>query len=275
MKKKLLYLTSIVLFSVTAINAQTTVWDFGNSTSKLNDGSSFTSWPLDAVGVSANKTVDLLGLFPGASSGNFGKVNTGSSGAFVGDSYTAGIRFQLGGGGGVTSPAKPTAKYLSFNVSGACTVKVWAKTSTNTAIRNLYVTDGTTQYGVGTTNSGGNGDTAITNATVTAAGTLYIYSDAGHNLYKIEVSGATVSAVTLGTSDFDKADSKVTVFGTTGKINIGNITSATKISVYSVSGALVKSTETSGDVSLSAKKGAYIVKAQSEEGVKTVKVLVK
>ncbi|WP_163399007.1 hypothetical protein [Flavobacterium fluviatile] len=65
MKRKLLYLTTVLLFSVGFINAQTKVWDFGNDR---------TNWPLDATGVSANKVVDLLGLFPGASSGNFGKL---------------------------------------------------------------------------------------------------------------------------------------------------------------------------------------------------------
>lgn len=265
MKRKLLYLTTIVLFTAfSSISAQTKVWDFGTDR---------TNWPLDGTGVSANKVVDLLGLVPGASSGNFGKVNTGTSGAFPGDSYTAGVRFQLGGGGGVTAPAIPTAKYLQFNVNGPCTVKVWAKTSTNGAVRNLYVTDGATIYGVATTNSGSNIDTAITTANVTAAGTLYIYSDAGHNLYKIEVVGATVTAPSLGVNDF-QADAASNVYSDGKLVFVSNVKSDTQVDVYGISGVLVKSFKTGSDTSFDLNTGIYVVRSKSTEGEKSAKVLV-
>ncbi|WP_163399006.1 T9SS type A sorting domain-containing protein [Flavobacterium fluviatile] len=162
---------------------------------------------------------------------------------------------------------------MKFNVSGPCTVKVWAKTSTNGAVRNLYVTDGTTIYGVATTNSGSNTDNAITTANVTAAGTLYIYSDAGHNLYKIEVDGATVTAPTLGVNDFH-ANAVSNIYSNGKLVFVSNVKSDTQVDVYAISGVLVKSLKTSSDTSFDLNTGLYIVKSKSAEGEKSVKVLV-
>ncbi|HSD09288.1 T9SS type A sorting domain-containing protein [Flavobacterium sp.] len=281
MKKKLLYLTSIVLFSMASINAQTTVWDFQDSS----------KWPLSATppvttpvtpqesNYLVETVVNKLGIVPGLSTiKNFGTINLNNA---VFDTYSSTTRFQMNGAGYTTATGfvfTPTQRYLYFNLDGAATVKVWFKTGSNSAVRTIFVTDGKATIASGTSNTGGNTDFVVLTADVStlqaAAGKIYIFGDAANNLYKIEVTGANVITPALATDSF-QADSKVTIYGNDGKINIANVTSATKVSVYNVLGSLVKSTETSGDVSLPiSTSGVYIVKAQSEEGAKTVKVLV-
>jgi hypothetical protein len=269
MKKTLLTFLFTMLFSATYLNAQTKTWDFSNTT----------IWPLSA-GIGMNEmVVDGLGLFPIATNTNFGAVN--ASAATFSDGFTAANRFQLnGGGGGSVGNLLPIQRYVYFTVNGACTVKVWFKTGSNGNARTVLCTNGTTLLGSGTSGTvAGPDDLVIFTATVSAAaaavGKIYIYGDTtSSNLYKIEVTGATVNTPALGLNNFEL--NAVNVFSNGKQINVLNVTSETQVNVYNMTGALVKSFATSSDTNFELlNSGLYIVNVNSAEGQKSVKVIVK
>jgi hypothetical protein len=271
MKKTLLTLLFTTLISATYVTAQTKTWDFSNTT----------TWPLGA-GIGSNEiVVDGLGLFPIATNTNFGAVNASS--ATFSDAFVGVNRFQMNGGGGAVAPVYlPVQRYVYFTVNGACTVKVWFKTGSNTSTRTIFCTNGTTLLGSASSNDsatgGTNADTVILTTTISAAaaavGKIYIYGDQSNNLYKIEVTGATVNTPALGLNNF-QSDS-VNVFSNGKQINVFNVISETQVNVYSMTGALVKSFATSSDANFELlNSGLYIVNVKSAEGQKSVKVLVK
>lgn len=272
MKRKLLYLTSILLFSAfLSMNAQTTVWDLGNNSSTLNGGTPVTTdWPTGPA-FAAETIKSGLGIFPG-SAVTFGNiVAQTATNPFPSDGYTFANRFQTGGSSVATSgDAMPTSRYNYFNVSGACTVKVWFRGGNSGETRRMFVSDGTTVYATGVAALGAY---VIFTANITAAGKIYVYGDAGNNLYKIEVTGATVNTPALGVDDF-QADTASNVFSNGKSVFVSNVKSDTQVDVYGISGVLVKSFKTGSDTSFDLNTGIYIVKAQSAEGLKSVKVLV-
>jgi hypothetical protein len=272
MKKKLLLLILPMLFAAISVNAQTKTWDFGNDTTK---------WPLTA-GIGSNEmVVDQLGLFPISTNTNFGAIT--ASGASFTDGYTAVNRFQLnGGGGGTAGNLLPIQRYIYFTVDGACTVKVWFKTGSNGSARTVLCTNGTTLLGSGTSVSSLPGpavDLVIFTANISAAqaavGKIYIYGDTtSSNLYKVEVTGANVTTPALATKNFQK-ELDVTVYAKNSKIFLSSVKSSTKVNVYNVLGALVKTAQFDADSSLDINSGIYIVNAKSTDGEKSVKVIVK
>lgn len=262
MKKKLLSSLLIIVAFTTISTAQTKVWDFGNDD---------VTWPLSSGIGSSEIVIDNLGLFPIATNTNFGAVT--SSNTSFSDGFTAPRRFQMNGGGGVTAPTyMPTQRYLYMDVSGTCTVKVWFKTGSNGSTRTIYVTDGTNLIGSGTSNDGTNTDTVIITANYTGSATrLYVYGDAANNLYKLQVTGATVS--TTLSSDLFKNQLVANAYGADNQIHLSNITSETNVNVYSLTGQLVKSLNTTVDTNFELNKGFYIVNLESTEGKKSVKVI--
>lgn len=269
MKKKLLLLILPMLFPAFSINAQTKTWDFGNDTSK---------WPLTA-GIGSNEmVVDQLGLFPISTNTNFGAIT--ASGATFTDGYIAVNRFQLnGGGGGTAGNLLPIQRYLYFTVDGACTVKVWFKTGSNGSARTVLCTNGTELLGSGTSVGGITPVdlvifTANISAVQAAVGKIYIYGDTtSSNIYKIEVTGAKVTTPALANQTFQK-ELDITVYAKQNKIFFSNVKSSTKVNVYNVLGALVKTAQVDADSSLDMNSGVYIVNAKSAEGEKSVKVIV-
>lgn len=280
MKKTLLFLTSCALFTSVNIFAQTKTWDFGNDR---------VLWPASA-GYSTETIVDNLGIYPGASVTDFGKVTSGSWGtalSALSDTYstTTGYRFQTAGTGIVSTTYSaavaandffPYQRFLYFNVSGACTIKVWFKPGTNGTQRTLYVTDGTSLIGYGTTNTAPYADQTIAtiNYTNNSPKRLYIYSDNGMNLFKIEVTGATVSTTTLATSELASKNS-ISIFSSGSQVFVSKVSGDTKVNVYNTTGQLVKSFNTKSDTSFDLKPGLYIVNAKSDKGEKSQKVIVK
>lgn len=264
MTKKLL-ISFITLLGV-MLNAQTKIWDFGNDAA---------TWPLSSGIGTEPMVVDNLGLFPIPTNTNFGAVNANN--LTFGDGYSATRRFQMNGAGYPAGPfmAMPTQRYLFFGVSGSCTVKVWFRTGSNGAVRTMYVSDGNAAVGSSTTNSGGNGDFPILQANYTGgATTLYIYGDAACNLYKVEVTGATVST-TLSTN-FTNVLDDVSVYTKNKAVFLNNITQATEVSIYNISGALIKNIGTiSSDFNfdLEASTGVYFLKLKTESHQKTVKII--
>ncbi len=260
MRKKLLSLVVSTLFFGTVSNAQT-VWDFGNSD----------DWPVNG-GYSTNVVVQNLGMFPGESVVNLGEVETNGSGTFS-DGYTGTKRFKLNGASYETSATDfqmPTKRYVYFAVNGACTVKVWFRTG-GSGNRILYVTDGVNIINsIGSTTSG---DRLILTANYTGtAGNLYIAANQACNILKIEVTGS-LGTTTLETDNFQK---KLTadVFSNGKNVFVSNVQSETEISVYSITGQLVKSFKTTSDTDFQLNHGLYVVRAKSNEGEKAVKVFV-
>lgn len=264
MKTKLRSLILSMSLVAAAANAQTKTWDFGND---------HTTWPLSS-GISSEVVTDNLGLFPIATNTNFGAV-TSSNASFT-DGYTGSYRFQMNGGGGVTAPTyMPVQRYLYFNVDSDCQVKVWFKTGSNGSVRTMFVTDGTSLIASGTSNTGDNADVVIFTANYTAAagGRLYIYGDSACNLYKVEVTGANVSTQLAGVDEVKNAQANV--YSNGKQAFISNVKSETNVSVYNLTGALVKSFKTSQDMVFDTlNSGLYIVNLSSAEGQKSEKIVV-
>jgi len=274
MKKKLLYLTSIVLFSAVSVNAQSKIWDIAQFSTQT-------------AAVTVDQVVDNLGMVPGSGVTTFGVVATSATTfAASPDAFSGTYTLKAGGSGfpstvtsaDILSPTAnfmPTQRFLFFAVTGPCTVKVWFKTSSAPNSRSAVLTNGVDfKASLATTATG----ELVANYTG-GAGNLYLFSDVGANYYKIEViaSGTTgigtTTLASLATKNFQK-ESDVVVYANDGKINLSNIKSSTKVEVYNVLGALVKSAQADADTSLDIYSGVYIVKAQSADGQKTVKVIV-
>lgn len=262
MKTKLLYsIFSLILFSSISM-AQTKVWDFGNDD---------TTWPI-SNGVNTNTIIDNLGIewnvnSPTAS--NVGIVEA-SPKTFT-DGYVGANRFKLNGGGysGSTFQVMPTQRYVYFATTGNCTINVWFRTG-GSGTRTLYVTDGNSIVGslAGTNSSDG----LILQTTYTGTATnLYIYGDQSCNLYKIEVTG-TLGTTTLGSESFQNGLT-ANAYTSNNQIYLSNITSNTKVDVYSLTGQLVKSLNTAADINFELNKGFYIINMESNEGKKSVKVI--
>jgi hypothetical protein len=258
MKKTLLYLILPMLFSVSAINAQTTIWDFGTDT---------TNWPVNAVGYAADTKIQGLGIYPAPSGTTIGQVDANAY-TFT-DNYVSVNRFKMGGNSAVTGNLA-TARYLYFNVTGSGNVKIWFRSGSNSATRTLTVSDGTNVLGSASSAPvAGSAAGVIFNAPFTNLnGKIYIYNDAACYIYKIEVTGTV-----LGTNIFSK-ESDVVVYTKQNKIFLSNLKSKTQVNVYNVLGALVKTAQVDADSSLDINSGVYIVNAKSAEGEKSVKVIV-
>jgi hypothetical protein len=141
-------------------------------------------------------------LYNGTTNANFAAWGTSSSASWSApnDVYSGTVRVQTGGAGFTTgtNESTPTQRYFFIQVNQACTVKVWFKSASSSAQRNLIVSDGTTNYGKAlsspnaTPGPGLPADGGFLSASVTKAGTFYIYGDAAVNIYQIQVVGATV-----------------------------------------------------------------------------------
>ena len=193
--KKFFTFFSLLLTFALAVKAQTTTWDFTATNP---------TWPTAGMGITSVDTVDFqgLGLHNGTTNVNFGAWQSGqsaSSWSAPNAVYTAGtVRVQTNGGGFSTGPeATPTQRYFFIQVNQACTVNVWFKSGSSSAQRSVIASDGTTEYGkatsVATATTGFPTSGGFLSASITKAGTFYLYSDAAVNIYQIQVVGATVS----------------------------------------------------------------------------------
>ena len=199
--KRIFTLITVILaaFSFVQLSAQTTTWDFTASNP---------SWSASGTGTSPIQTVDNKGLGLFSSSGgtiaNFAAWNTTSSNSWSApnDVYASGtIRVQTNGAGFASgaNESTPTQRYFFIQVNQPCVAKVWFKSGSSSASRSVIVSNGVTNYGKATsiapstTVTGFPTDGGFLSASVTAAGTFYIYGDAAINIYQIQVVGATVS----------------------------------------------------------------------------------
>jgi len=271
MKKKLLLLILPMLLSASYSNAQSKTWDFGNDA---------VTWPLSTSGIgTAEKVVDHLGLHPLLTNTNFGLI-TASSVTFPQDNFTAVQRFQMNGAGFTSATgfvAMPVQRYLFLDVDGPCTVGIWFKSGSSSQVRTVYLTDGTNVVGSGTTNTATNAtDYSVITANYTgAAGRLYIYGDTANNLYKLTVDGANVTTAALASNNF-KANSAANVYSNGKQVSVTNLKSECKVKVYNMAGAEVKSLKTKTEVNFNIETpGVYVVRVESADGTKSVKVAIK
>ena len=256
MKKKLLYLTSIMLFSISAINAQNRTWEIGTAS---------TDWPADLAQMTTGTQV-INGLTVAAVSATFGgMVPVGVPSFVFSDSYAPANEWKSNGNSAVTG-VMPTRRYFSFPVTGPSTIKVWFRVN-GTGARACLISDGTNLLGQ-MTDEDSTKPLLLTVPYTGTGGTIYVYSNSSINYHKIAVTDGVLS-----TKDFQK-ELDVTVFAKDGKIFLSNIKSSTKVNVYNVLGALVKTAQLDADSSLDINGGVYIVNAKSAEGEKSVKVIV-
>lgn len=253
MKRKLL-LTAIVLFATLSINAQRS-WDMGNNTALWPAGNSTALTGTTTVGNPPLTEVGGAGFALTA-----GKSLTWSNG------YTSAQEFKSGGSSAGAASNLPTSRYFSFPVTGPTTVKVWFRVN-GTGGRKCLISDGTNLLG-DLTSEDVDAPLFLSVNYTGGAGTIYIYSSAAINYFKIESTDTSLS-----TDNFQK-ETASTVFSNGKLVFVSNVKSDTKVDVYGISGVLVKSFTTGSDTSFDLNTGVYVVKSKSAEGEKTAKVLV-
>jgi hypothetical protein len=167
--------------------------------------------------------------------------------------------------GSATGAPAPTKRALSFPVDGPCTVSVWVSTSSTN--RRLSISDGTTELAFYLSASPSPYKSIVTTNYTGGAGLIYVYTNNTMTIAKIAVTNS------LGTGDF-KADASANVYSNGNQVFVSNVKSNTAVAVYSLTGALVKTVETSSDTSFNLEAGVYVAKVKSAEGEKSVKLLI-
>lgn len=281
MKKTLLYLIIPMLFASASVNSQIKVWDFGGET-VANFGSytfqnmisptAMNTWYGGTVvagttGVTLPASLDittgLLRWAGGVNSDrlrvldtNISRYDTGASAGTADYSYLTGRMY--------VNSSSGTGRGLFITLTAGQQITVIARAdadgstlnfNTQTAPLNLAMTE----Y----------------HFTATTAGEYQLFASTGGKVsyYRLYLGNVTTPTTALGVKSFQKV-SDVNVYSKESKIFLSNIKSKTQVSVYNVLGALVKSINADGDVSLDINGGVYIVNAKSADGAKSVKVIV-
>ncbi|WP_175550002.1 cadherin-like beta sandwich domain-containing protein [Mariniphaga anaerophila] len=126
---------------------------------------------LPAGDITEETTVDGLTIFPTVTIDNNNKTV---------DAFEFNKRLKLNGSGSTTSRA------LKFNVTGECTITIYALSSSSSSDRILNVDDGTNV--IGTINAFGSSSSMETFNYTGGAGSLYLYSpSSGVNIYYVKV----------------------------------------------------------------------------------------
>ena len=252
MKKNLLLILPIFLFTLVS-NAQIHVWDFGNDT---------TNWPINAGYNSsspATTVIDGLTLISGGSA--IGAI-AASANSFS-DGFTSVNMMQVGSATGAPAPTK---RGLSFPVNGPCVVKLWVFTSSTNRVASI--SDGTNVLASYTSMSPSPYKTILTANYTGGPGTIYVYTNNTMNFAKLSVDGI------LGINDITPNDSAI-FYTNANQVFVSNVKSNTTVNIYSITGALVKTIETSDDTSFELGTGLWIARVKSTEGEKSVKLLVR
>ncbi|WP_439132942.1 T9SS type A sorting domain-containing protein [Polaribacter sp.] len=273
MKKKLLLLTlTFAVFCLTQ-NAQTKVWDFGGD-SNYTSADQITMWPVVSFNAAEATTVEKDGLFlVGDSDGDkFGQVENSGGKTWdegTADEYKAINRFKFNGGSNPDdNNLNPTHSYMYFPVSGPVSVKVWYR-SGGSSERTLYISDETSVLSEVTKTD----DTEAYTITADYAGTgenIKIYCSNSFNLYKIEVTGAGAATLSL-TPIQETIKTKVKAYN--NRIYISNVNTKTEVKIYSITGALVKTINTTRNTNIGIKNGLWVAKIKTDKGKKTLKLL--
>lgn len=273
MKTKLLFFTLLIATISLTQNAQTKIWDFGGDPT-YTSAAQIAMWPVVAFNAAEATTVEKDALFlVGDSDGDkFGQIeNSGGKtwDAGTADEYAAINRFKFNGGSNPdANNLNPTHSYLYFPVSGPVSIKIWYR-SGGSSERALFISDESSVI----TSVTKDGDTEAYTITAEYNGSgenISIYATNSFNLYKIVVTGSGAS--TLSTYDIKNAI-KTELKAYNNKIYVSNIDSPTEISIYSITGALIKKINTNSNTNFEMKKGLWIAKIKTDKGEKTIKLL--
>ncbi len=258
MKQKLLLLILPIFCLVTIAEAQNRVWEIGTTS---------TSWPADLAQMTTGQQ-EIDGLTVAAISATFGAMRPAPSGFTFSDGYAPNNEWPGNGssGSGTSNPA-PSRRFFSFPVTGPSTVKVYFRVN-GTGGRKCQVSDGTNILGEATSE-----DTSqpliLTASYNGGSGTIYVSSTSSINYHKISVTDGA-----LGINNKESLVS-TNLQSIGSKIYVTNVKIATEISIYSITGALVKSFRANSDTNFAFKSGLYIATIKTAEGQKSVKLLVK
>lgn len=255
MIKKLLLTILPILSIVVGLEAQNKVWDFGNDE---------TNFPIDGTGVVGTEVRDGLTLVSGGSL--YARVD--SNNASWPDGYSAVKRLRGEGNSSVTD-GLPTRRYMQIPVDGPVAVKLWFRFSGTSTPRAVVVSDESGNE-VMRLDSTGDTDPSFIQADYNGpAGNLLVFQDDNAvNYYKLEISSELLSIdnVTLSQETQVKAIND--------RIYISNVNAPTKVNIYAITGALVKSIQTSSELDFSFNTGLYLVNIKTDEHSKTVKLVV-
>ncbi|APZ45419.1 hypothetical protein BW723_03475 [Polaribacter reichenbachii] len=271
MKTKLLFLTLLTVAFTATTNGQDKIWDFGGL-APYTSAEQIAMWPVVDFSAGEGLTVikDGLTLVGDSSGDKFGKIeNSGGKTWDEGtdDEYKTINRFKFEGSAGAIGTVLPTYSYLSFPVTGNVDIKIWYRASGDSSGRELNITDGTNV--LAKVDGNGNTDPLTLTASKTGAGTIYIFGTGNSfNLYKIQVT----SVATANTKKFN-ANIKAIAKAIGNKIYISNVEKNTEITIYSITGALVKKINTNKDTDFLMKPGVWIAKIKTDKGIKSLKLL--
>lgn len=273
MKQKLLLIMVPMLLIAITIQAQSKVWDFGGDAGSTS-AEQIALWPVAAYNAAEGVTVEKDKLFlVGDSSGDkFGQIENSGGKTWdsgTADEYTAINRFKSNGGSGGVD-FLPSHSHLYFPVTGNVSVKIWFRAG-GSSERTLYISDGTALLNSFDAIDDTDAKTITANYTG-SGGNIYIYFSNSFNLYKIEVTGVGAAALTLGV---EKTPHLVTtkIHSAGDRIYLSNVRKNTEVSIYSVTGALVKEVKISEDTDFSMKAGLWFATVKTDEGTKTFKLL--
>lgn len=308
MKRKLLYLTSIVLFSAFAtMNAQTKVWDFGANpmgtgfTDMITIANQTTCALFPANSLTGGKEADpappATGTSPYqvstvAANAVFGEltINTAAGDRWRSDNTSLVLYDQQLNNNGITpvftgatksgriafnGTGNATRRYYTITLAAGETVTYYFKVNvTNTANFTVTVPAGsavaTSQAYAAVTNVY---DMRTLKITADVAGNYtigdYVNKPEMYRLYLGDVN----AGINLSTDGFEK-DLSLDVFSIKNQVYVTNVLSDTDVKVYSITGALIKSVKVSENASFELNSGLYIIRVKSAEGQKTAKVLV-
>lgn len=269
MNKKLLF-SFLTLVSVITSGAQTKVWDFLTNSTILPSG-------FEGVSNGTEDIVDDLGRFAHSSSNNFAAEATGAS-TFP-DGYISNRRANMNGAS-LAFESLPTVRFFFFDVSANCTIKVWARPQ-STSLRLLHISNAVSIL-ASASNVTNTGAFILEGTNNDGAKRIFVYcEDGGFGIYKIEVTGASVSTtipmsewLLLGVNESNLSNINYYVKDKTVFLN--NIDTKLDVSVYSITGSLVKTVSTtSSELSFGMEQtGIYILKLSTDDGQKSIKLIV-
>lgn len=273
MKKKLLYVALFLATINLTQNAQIKIWDFGGDAS-YTSAAQIAMWPLADFNAPEGTTVkkDALFLVGDSSGDKYGKIeNAGGKTWDAGteNEYTSINRFKTEGGSNPDdNNLNPTHSYMYFPVSGPVSIKIWYR-SGGSSERSLFVSDETSI--LNSVTKVDDTDPYTITADYNGSGeNILIYTSNSYNFYKIEVTGSGAS--TLSTKPTQNLV-KTKLITTNNRVYVTDVANRTQINIYSVTGALVKSINTTTKTDFYLKKGLWICEIKTDKGQKTIKLL--
>ena len=245
-KKLLLFILPIVLVAFTS-NAQNRTWDFSDTT----------IWP---IGPSSTVSYSNDGLNVICGGSAMGEIKAAAY--TFSDSYVSinGMVAQ-----GATGAPLPTKRALSFPVTGNCAITLWVSATSSGRIASI--SDGTNILGTFSAVAPSPYRGIINASYIGGPGVIYVYTTNTMNFNKLSVTYDQMGIT-------DVKSEVANIFSNGNQVFISNVKSNTTISIYSITGALVKRIETNSDTNFNLNSGLWIAKIQSLEGDKSVKLLV-